>query len=73
LFENSKKKTKKGRGGGIEFKVNGEMRRKESNSVEHEVTQLGGKFASYGTGRFIATGPSPEPAGSRPHRCTLFL
>jgi len=52
----------------------GETRKKESNSIEHQVPQLGGKFsASYGIRRFIATGPSPEPAGSRPHRRSLFL
>jgi len=74
LFSNNNNKKKKGRGGEIEFKINGETRKKESNSSEHEVPQLGGKFsASYGTRRFISTCPSPEPAGSRPHRRTLFL
>jgi hypothetical protein len=65
---------KKGREGGLESKVNGETRNKESNSIDHEVPQLGGKFpALCETRRFIATGPSPEPAGSSPHRRTLFL
>jgi hypothetical protein len=74
LFSNNNNKKKKGRGGGIEFQVNGEKRKKESNSSEHEVPQLGGKFsASYGTRRFISTGPSPEPDGSRPHRRTVSL
>jgi hypothetical protein len=33
---------------------------KESNSDKHEVIQLGGKFASYGTGRLLPLAPLPS-------------
>lgn len=71
LLENKKKKTEGE--DGYNLRKMGKCKRKKASPMSTVFVEKSLSYAEPSPRCMEATGPSPAPAASRPHRCTLFL